>query len=154
MEYTVDYFIDKFESIPEKRWLSKGGIINKGIFSGIKCCAQGWCLPSDTLYGLLQEKQVSHCSFDLYDIKYLEIISLLEIFKPYSDNPSVFISTINNGFNYAYNQKTAKQRILSALYDIKKLQQPEQPKVKEVIRYVSVSETLKEKATELMEVNN
>lgn len=48
-------------------------------------------------------------------------------------------AAINNNMTIEYRQPTPKQRILAALYDIKKMQTPiEKDEVKETIRYVTV----------------
>jgi hypothetical protein len=100
MEYTVDYFIKKFEAIPEELWLvgsrGEGGADSPH-------CAHGWCALGniDSLAGNEEN-------------------GLIEVFRPIMNGYGV--ATINNGYNERYQQPTPKQRILAALYDIKKLQ--------------------------------
>jgi hypothetical protein len=119
MQYTVDYFIKKFEAIPEDKitgsiWWSAES--NCG-------CAHGHC-------GVRYEKGETEESRGLL------------VFLPLA-------SAITVGTHSRYQQPTPKQRILAALYDIKKMQQPvEEPKVKEIIRYVAVPETISESIPE------
>jgi hypothetical protein len=129
MQYTVDYFIKKFEAIPEKKWFV-GDYHNS---DKSKSCALG------------------HCCFTvdgLYDLMSVERRSLEKLF--YDIN--VLVGDVNDGSEFAkgkFPQPTPKQRILAALYDIKKMQQPvEEPKVKEIIRYVAVPETISESIPE------
>lgn len=95
MKYDVDYFIAKFEAIPEEYWCIFGR------HKGDQHCAHGWCdsnLPDE-------EK------------------GLINVFFPLKKGYGV--AGINNGLDGRYPQPTPRQRILAALYDIKKLQNPE-----------------------------
>lgn len=128
MQYTVDYFIQKFEAIPEGEWCTREFI------SGNKRCARGHCYIS-----LKTHTEIRHYSETSHPIA-AEDSALLKLFNSIGESAA----TVNNGDYFGddgkYNQPTPKQRILAALYDIKKMQEP---KVKEVIRYVSVSASLK-----------
>lgn len=118
MKYTVDYFINKFEAIPETRWVTMAYINEYG------CCAMG------------------HCGAQNDDCLTEESRALKMLFAvPYA------VQHINDGRFSQYQQPTPKQRILAALYDIKKLQSPE---VKEKIVYVAVPVTITEQAKELV----
>lgn len=105
--YTVDYFIKKFEAIPERLWAV--GDIGK---EGSPRCALGHCRPE------VSELQDERCGL-------INLIHLL-----YGENIPCSLIDINNGYDPRYPQPTPKQRILAALYDIKKLQQPKREKVK------------------------
>ncbi len=49
MEYTKEYFIEKFEAIPEDRWIT--GQVERWI-DGIQChCALGWTGSKETQKG-------------------------------------------------------------------------------------------------------
>lgn len=121
MNYTVDYFISKFSDIPEHLW--NVGHVSK---SDGTHCAIGHC---DRLYYRDRNKS--------------EIESLIDIFQPmpsvkiicktsynHYDIGSIIrdgmskIAAINNGETEQYQQSTPKERILAALNDIKKMQQP------------------------------
>lgn len=131
--YTVDYFIKKFECINEDKW------VEGSLQQGDKHCAGGHCgmrLADD--YNEIQEAQ-----------HLLSILSVLGLkSNRYASEFFCVVAELNDGHFKEYQQATPKQRILAALYDIKKLQQP---KVKEVIRYVSVSESLKKQTKQLIE---
>lgn len=95
--YDVDYFIKKFEAIPENLWFT-GNFCDK---TGKKKCALGHC---------------EECNED---------VALHRLFpNPCGDGSSI-IAIINDGKDFRYVQKTPKKRVLAALYDIKNMQQPE-----------------------------
>lgn len=139
--YDVDFFIKKFEAIPEDMWA-----ISSRFREG-KRCAYGWCYPSGYE---AYESMVGGCRTSDEEKSLTALIRIL--------NPEWGAATINNGIAKEYPQPTPKQRILAALYDIKKMQQPvpepkkEQTIVKERIVYVPVyvSESIKEQVTDLI----
>lgn len=95
MQYDVDYFIRKFEAIPEEMWcthLRYGG--------GGTHCALGHIEASSTNSGKEE----------------FEFKMLMQ-----GNQTSLTVVRINNGDDGRYQQPTPKQRILAALYDIKKL---------------------------------
>ena len=92
MNYDVDYFITKFEAIPEELWMieyfeevQKDGRITR--------CALGHCGASDANYS--------------------EEAKTLNLLLNY------LVAGINDGANDRYQQPTPKQRILAALRDVK-----------------------------------
>lgn len=95
MEYTVDYFIKKFEAIPDNRWCV-GELMNKAG----QCCAYG------------------HCGMREYDTEAPEADALMKVERKLPSEPTCFAS-INNGEHPAYQQETPRLRILAALRDIK-----------------------------------
>lgn len=109
--YTVDYFINKFESIPEERWIKHQLFDDNG-----NCCANGHCgVVSNVIndrYGKL------HSSF----LHNPESRSLNTLFNTHLN---MLAHEINDHGDKTYYQPTPKQRILAALYDIKKMQYPE-----------------------------
>lgn len=143
MTYDIDYFINKFEAIPEEKW-TKGMFENNG-----KHCANGHCGVNG----------------DNYNMPPAEALALAEILHPlrnkswvsFGEYIPIFSVTvnINDGFAPEYQQPTPKQRILAALYDIRDMEKKdtgkatEQPKVKTV--YVSVPVSITEPAKELIE---
>jgi len=138
MEYTVDYFIGKFSSIPDELWTE----CYCEWYD--KKCAMGHCGTSD--FGSMTEESLA-----LYDL--LKTLSVT-----YANNKMISgervriafrtIYSFNDGHIKEYQQPTAKERILAALYDVKKMQEAEKPK--EIIRYVAVSEKIEEKSKELI----
>lgn len=138
MKYTVDYFINKFEAIPEERW-------TECYFSdGSKCCANGHC-------GIRSSNQSTEEALTLREVfknLFVTVASGEKFWEPaYQDGFSLVAANVNDGRTAQYQQPTPKQRILAALYDIKKMQQPE---VKEKIVYVAVPVTITEQAKELV----
>lgn len=119
--YDVNYFIKKFEAIPEES-IGQGTIFNK--------CAY-WHCDNDCCY-LGDVAQAFTVLFSL-SIKI---------------NPSA----INDGYISDYQQPTPKQRILAALYDIKKMQDPKPivpPREERIkIKYVSIDAEVKELITD------
>jgi hypothetical protein len=93
--YDVDYFIRKFSAIPEENWL-----INE-YARGTSYCAFGHC-------GMRDNNSIDR----IPEAKVLAGIL-----------PDAAI--INDGEKRGYQQPTPKQRVLAALYDIKKAQYPE-----------------------------
>jgi hypothetical protein len=95
--YDVDYFIKKFEAIPEEKWC-EGEF--KDRFGA--CCVFGHCGLRDYLF--------------IKDVQ--EAVELNSMFdsSPYS---ALGVTGINDGNHPDYQQPTAKQRILAALNDLK-----------------------------------
>ena len=96
MKYDIDYFINKFEAIPDENW----GINN--FVLGNKCCAYG------------------HCGVVFNTGETLESKALEEINKLLPNYGFLgHFTRINDGLNHDYKQETPKTRILAALNDIK-----------------------------------
>lgn len=115
-QFTVEFFIDKFKSIPEELWCV--GIVKNGN----TFCAQGHCMT----------RWYRESGTDEREIKGTEIYALLDLFEKYFTVPTGYkrtaiVGNINNGDHPDYQQPTPKQRILAALYDIKKLQEKSSP---------------------------
>lgn len=88
-QYNVDYFIKKFEEIPEEKWIA-------GSFSGMNGthCALGHCYNNGE--GYTQSPEGS---------------ALIRILN--------YPAQINDGLRSEYQQNNPKNRILAALYDKK-----------------------------------
>lgn len=91
MKYTVDYFIQKFEAIPEDNW------ITEKYSNDLGCCALGWC--GEKSFHYTDESRA------LDNLFYNEF--------------RVGPSRINDKGYAAYQQPNPKARVLAALYDIK-----------------------------------
>lgn len=113
MDYTIDYFIRKFSAIPEENWCIRARV------KGDQRCAYGWCYPSKSIAG----KSIIQGAVPVSD----EERSLSILIKRL--NPRWGAGGVNNGIYEKYQQPTPKQRILAALYDIKKLSK--EPEVQE-----------------------
>jgi hypothetical protein len=92
MNYDVEYFINKFQSIPEDKWTTRN------YTEDDKHCALG------------------HCGVGSIRGENPEAEALIEFFDLLSPGTIVYI---NDGLYTKYQQPTPKQRILAALYDIK-----------------------------------
>lgn len=141
MTYDVDYFIKKFEAIPENKWQSVGQL----CFDGKKCALGhiGVTLKDIQANGNILHKEGKALAELFRLLVRIENNYLGDYERIYLVNDSL---TATN-----YQQPTPKQRILAALYDIKKLQEP---KVKEVIRYVAVDADIRKETKELELVEN
>lgn len=142
MIYDVDYFIKKFESIPEDKWRTHMLEDERG-----RKCANGLC-------GVTSELS---CTIESLSLK--EVFSCLRLTRTSGcrmdedfNDYSVKVEYINDGITNEYQQPTPKQRILAALYDIKKMQNKDIESVEkcERIVYVSVPVTITEQAKELV----
>lgn len=143
--YTVDYFIKKFEAIPEDSWCT-GQFVDH--FSGQRC-AQGHCLMNYKNNEAIDDRLDAWCRLNfkvLHPDVDTEIYHFLELFE----SANINVADVNNGNHFCFTQPTPKQRILAALYDIKNLQDIDTGAKRERIVYVAVSETIKEQASELI----
>jgi len=96
-QFDVDYFIKKFEAIPEGAW-TVGTFLSDG-----KSCALG------------------HCGYRLGCTDTKEGSALVKLFWEYG----ITVVSVNDGepFFRRFKQATPRQRILAALYYIKDLKQ-------------------------------
>ena len=94
--YDVNYFIKKFEAIPDEKWVI-------GDFDGPNesHCAAGHC-GMNRIFG----------KSGIWPREYK---ALFELFRPIG----IAIPVINDEKTHRYQQETPKQRILAALYDIR-----------------------------------
>lgn len=130
MVYDVDYFINKFEGIPENKWTTG----NMGIMGQTLKCALGFCGIKKDYY---PETKQSRALSKLFGGK---VIS-----QGYYDVSNVYYVNdgIPSGLGIKYlNINSPKQRILAALYDIKKMQQPEyKDATRELIESINIGDT-------------
>lgn len=130
--YTVDYFINKFEAIPECLWLERE------FRRGQMACVMGHCAD------VQEERNALEDLFKLHS----HLFSPVEI---YGHGAWYFEQMVNNGDDPKYQQPTPKARILAALHDIKAMQEKEQPQPERIKTvYVSVPETVKAQSKELI----
>lgn len=102
MKYDVDYFIAKFEAIPENLWCERARV------KGDQRCALGWCYPSAEA---AKKSEVFMHEDSIEDRCLTNLIHTI--------NEDFGVGGINNGIYWQYSQPTPKQRILAALYDIR-----------------------------------
>lgn len=145
-KYTVDYFIDKFEKIPEEKFTKN---VFHDSWTGAKCFV-GHCLNPGAMKVIdrLRERVYFNIQPNLTkeesDMPCMqEVKALHKVCKSLmnTDSISETLFNINNGNDPRYQQTTIKQRILAALYDIKAMQEP---KEKVVYKTVYIAEKLKE----------
>lgn len=115
--YTVDFFIKKFEAIPEERWCGDGAIHK---WQSDQHCAFGHCGAQGAA---CEEGNALHN---------LVLDNLKNIFNG--------VAGINDGQVQRYQQPTPKQRILAALYDIKKMQQPQYPDIRKELAVFEIGD--------------
>lgn len=113
-KFTVDYFIKKFEAIPEDEWLDDGDYSNA---YGTKFCAFGHC-------GRLTDQWND------------EATALQKIIK----SAGLHVISLNDKGDGKYYQPTPKQRILAALYDIKKLSSEQEVQVSDTTKLLKEPE--------------
>lgn len=123
--YDCDYFIKKFDRISENRWCVFENKNKQG-----QCCAYGHCGTDYSSEGNgLRE----------LDYKFTPLLNLTWIgggrYKQ-----STKLADINNGLYAEYQQPTPKQRILAALYDIKRMQQPQYEDVTKSLAVLPIDE--------------
>lgn len=106
INYNIDYFIKKFEAIPEQNWCIKA------VRKDHQCCVMGHCLQKG-------------------EFTSEELLSLGKVFGSLS-----LAMNINNGDSSNYKQSTPKQRILAALYDLKAKETSIVEEKKEVVKTV------------------
>lgn len=130
MNYGCSYFIKKFEAIPESMW-------RVGEFGeGERHCALGHCGMRNVNY--YNDGKVNEESSALAGL-----LKTLDVGLYHSDLSIVYKVNDHGVINMElkYNLPTPKQRILAALYDIKKMQEP---KEKVIVKYVAVDAAIKE----------
>lgn len=123
MKYTVDYFIQKFQAIPEGKWCT-GSWEHLG-----RHCADGFCGSRSVGSKLVQTE---------------EGVQLAKLLMPLMPNEyeSTIIFVINDNHQQSpYRQPTPKQRILAALHDIKAMQHPPYEDITKSLAVMSVNET-------------
>lgn len=119
--FTVDYFIAKFEAIPEEKIIERLLLDRKG-----NACVNGWC-GADIFFGYYYSTPESLGLCEVF--KGLSLTEIPSDFSPYrldhddSLGYSSRAAMINNGHAKEYQQPTPKQRILAALRDIKAQQE-------------------------------
>lgn len=121
MKYTVDYFLKKFEEIPEENMIRWEQTDEEG-----RHCAYGWCMLPEKINLTVAGEGDGHTTE--------EGKSLTKLFNQLKNCTHMHWGTIgrklspalvNNGVILEYRQKTPKKRVLAALQDIKRIQAKE-----------------------------
>src|SRR6185369_15485362 len=118
MKYTVDYFIGKFEAIPEHLFTTC-----KFEFMGARCMI-GHTMDLQTIWRVQNQEWVKK-HLDAPCLQ--EARALCELVANFFNKPkegSNISYLVNNGEHPDYQQKTPKKRVLALLSDIKKSQKP------------------------------
>jgi hypothetical protein len=148
MIYDVDFFINKFESLDSSQ------IVGGTIECDAGKCANGWCGVG---FGYAGTAESTALEVILEALQLSRQDGVPAIFPtsvdPFSHRYSRRAEYINDGWALEYQQETPKQRILAALYDIKKMQSKDIDTggKKERIVYVSVPVSITEQARELIQ---
>lgn len=124
MKMDAQYFIDKFEAIPEEEWTV--GIAQNTNNSR---CAVGHCCSEYLDQRLGQKVQVLPTTFP-------QGSALLQLFHTHLRRSVVHV---NDGKDSSHKQPTPKQRVLAALRDIQTKEQ--QDKAVEEVKEVLAQET-------------
>lgn len=135
MNYSVDHFISKFLAIPEEMW-------GEGMFGKEKKCAAGHC-------GIRHESDFNANSEAKALVDLFLTLNIKSHGHFYKNILFDTVVAVNDGHAVNYPQPTPKQRILAALYDIKRMQEPV-IEVKTITKYVAVSPTLREQSKEVV----
>lgn len=108
MKYTVQFFIDKFEKIPEEYWNTNTYGYNTSHCAGGHCGMRsaGDAEKFPEAMALLQILIPTKIKRHYYTVPFLQVVAI-----------------INDGEHPKYKQPTPRARILAALYDIKAMQQ-------------------------------
>ena len=130
MEYTVDYFIKKFEAIPGRKFIT-GEISNNLPGESESRCAMGWCMDEN-----------------------LKNTSESDAFVQLFHSNGIAGYRVNNGEYQDYQQSTPKQRILAALYDIKAIIEEGEDKEKRMKEGKEILERMVEEEVEEIIINN
>lgn len=137
MIYDVDYFIQKFEAIPEH------SIITCNIGSRWGKCANGHCGVGVDYKGT-NESAALEALLSQLSLHWTMNSKSLSAGMPIKCRPARYSYTaevINDALTQEYGQPTPKQRILASLRDVKKLQEKQEP-VRERITYVVIPESV------------
>lgn len=126
--YTLDHFIKKFEAIPETQW-----IVGNWSDGNDGHCAAGHCKQSDAHHS----PEVS----ELGDILRQLPVTIIAAGNGWGLSGWGIVTAINDAFTTEYQQPTPKQRILAALYDIKKSQEPVYDDITSALAVLPVNET-------------
>ena len=112
----AQYFINKFEAIPEEKWCINYQMNGKG-----QRCALGHLMPEDAIRWSCYGHQTSE---GLAISKLFEgcINGVMKSYYPEFQG-ALNVAVVNNGGALEYQQSTPKQRILAALRDIQKKEQ-------------------------------
>jgi len=129
MNYDVNYFIEKFSKIPESCWHVGGYSDGRGASCALGHCGLDYSHENKRLFG---------CPYGEEQAALYKVFG--ESFDAHMKNENTaIVARINDGYNDEYQQPTPKQRILAALYDIKKLQEKEsQPQYTDITKQLAV----------------
>lgn len=127
MNYSLQYFINKFEAIPDELWVEdvyhSPIEVPKTLF-GVpipftsktldRRCAQGHCV--NNIDAFLVERTVVDYQSSLRN--YRELKALYDLTQDPEDGEQVTIALVNNGQHSDYTQISPKERVISYLYDL------------------------------------
>lgn len=124
MNYNLDYFIKKFEAIPERLWIT-------GVYGS--------------------DYQEEHCAYGHCGVRALRDTLEGDALRMLTGGLTV---SVNDGASDKYPQCTPKERILAYLRDLRDRKSAQEVKiepklqVKEIIKYVAVDTKVRQEAQE------
>lgn len=122
--YTIDYFINKFEVMPNDKWTTGRFTSDEGVH-----CALGHCGVRNYIYPT-KEAEALYDIFKSLNITYSRSGIAIEDYT--NEKISNKVISISDGITEQYQQPTPKARILAALHDLKAMQQIEE-KLDEIV---------------------
>lgn len=139
MTYDINFFISKFQAIPEDKWIENQLFNEKKT----KFCANGHCgVTSKCNTDPLGEMSGNFIHTD--ESMYLGTLFLQRL--------HISTELINDGAYYGAESKSPKQRILAALRDIKRMEEennkPEYPDITKQIARLPIQQEVSDKVAE------
>jgi hypothetical protein len=110
--YTVEYFIKKFEAIPENEWCEHSFSRYNNANMTVEHCVLGHCGIKTTKQSNIEAQNLLMLT-ENKDLRFFEITDKLPI-----------IAQINDGIYSNFTQSTPKQRVLAFLYNLKAKEKP------------------------------
>lgn len=118
MKYTIDYFIQKFNNIPDEKWcvgtFTEDSSKFLGLITSNKYCAQGHC-------GVKDRESAKY----IWNLPLNENIEASVLYHLFGGNiktkneENTIVAIINNGKHPQYQQETPRLRLIAALEDMK-----------------------------------
>lgn len=148
-KYDIDYFIAKFEIIPDRLIIRSKFSASNGAH-----CANGWCGITTTENVTEEGEALALLTRDL-SVTFKEDYCITRWRgRPVTQGTRYAnkMAAVNNGYTIEYQQPTPKARILAALRDIKKSQELAKPVIEKQKVYIPmyVSQTIKDQSEQLI----
>jgi hypothetical protein len=129
MNQQLEYFIKKFNEIPDEKWMINqfyrekrqslkllGLTIPLLKLNKTRCCAQGHCVEKGKLREFASD--IAFYGYHKGVLRYPEVFELYRITQSPEDGDKITIGLVNNGDHPKYNQPTPKARVIAYLNDL------------------------------------